>query len=59
MKAYGVKHIGPICYYGCCFVQTPRTSPTKYHLRRVDRNAKKRARAEAKRAIRNDAELDG
>ena len=53
MKPYGIKHIGPACEWGCCFVQNPLTSPrsrkhghgaTPAHLR-AQRNAARRVGA--------------
>lgn len=53
MKPYGVtQHIGPACEWGCCFVQTPKTSPRRAHRHGWRPALKKRARQTAQREIR-------
>lgn len=60
MKPYGVDHIGPICAWGCCYMQNPRTSPggrkcghggTPSHLRAQRRKARREGVAEARAAL--------
>ena len=60
MKPYGVSHIGPCCVWGCCYVQTPRTSPpsrkhghggTRAHLRAQRKAARRAGIAETRDAL--------
>jgi hypothetical protein len=49
MKPYGVKYIGPMCEWGCCYRHTPKTNPRRAARHGDRRLAKRRARREGKR----------
>lgn len=50
MKPYGIRHVGPVCIYGCCWKATPLST----YKRKVGHGPqiKKRERFAAKREIR-------
>lgn len=60
MRPYGIKHVGPVCGWGCCWRYTPQTSPPRacrYGAGVATRRAhKRRARAEGRRAERERGE---
>ncbi len=51
MKPYGVRNVGPICEWGCCWVQNCR-SGFKRRLGHGAQPYRKRARRAAKRELR-------
>ena len=56
MKPYGVKHIGSVCKYGCCYIQTTQTGPKRENRHGSRRVNKKRARRSGRRECRQESE---
>jgi hypothetical protein len=52
MRPYGVTHVGPVCAYGCCWMQTTQSGLNPRLGHGYHRPQKKRARREARAFIR-------